>query len=76
MSVYCQQLIDGNAIDPEWKIEPPVPGMTDEEILAVKASSASEKGWDVEWLGPDRFVARMVRWSPDQLCERIFRIGP
>lgn len=75
MSVYCQQLIDGDAIDPEWLIEPHSPTQTDMELLQLKAASASAGDWDIEWLSPTEFVARKVRWSPDQLCERIFRIG-
>lgn len=74
MAVRCQQLVDGEAIDAERDIPPPAPGMTDADILAAKAASAADKGWDVEWLGPAAFVARRVRWSPDQLCERIFRV--
>ena len=75
MAVLCQQLIDGEAIDPEYEIAPPGPGMSDADILVVKAASAADKGWDVEWLSDTEFVARMVRWSPDVLCERIFRIA-
>lgn len=75
MTVYCQQLVDGEALDPEQVISPPVEGMTDAQIMEVKAASASEKDWDVEWLSETEFVARKVRWSPDTLCERIFRIG-
>jgi hypothetical protein len=75
MSVFCQQLIDGEAIDPEWEIEPPEPGMSDTEILAVKAASAADKDWDVEWIFDTMFVARRIRWTPDALCERVFRIG-
>lgn len=75
MAVYCQQLVDGEAIDPEALIAPPEPGMDDAAILAVKAASAGDKGWDVEWLSDTSFVARKVRWSPDVMCERVFRIG-
>lgn len=75
MAVYCQQLVNGEAIDPEGVIAPPSPGMTDEETLAVKAASAADKGWDVEWFEPDWFVARKVRWDPPVMCERIIRVG-
>ncbi len=76
MTVYCQQLIDGEAIDPEAVVAPPVPGMSDADILAVKAASAAERDWDVEWLSPTEFVARKVRWTESALCERVFRVGP
>lgn len=76
MSVYCQQLINGDAIDPEWLIEPHSPTQTDEELLNLKAQSASNGDWDIEWISPTSFVARKVRWSPDTMCERIFRVGP
>lgn len=71
MSVIYQQLVDGEAIDPEAVVESDLP---DADLMRVKAESASDKGWDVEWLTPTSFVARKVRWSPDQLCERIFRV--
>lgn len=69
--LWCQQLVNGEAIDPEFIIPS---DLTDEEILNVKAASASDKGWDVEWLSPTSFVARKVRWQPDALCERLFEI--
>ena len=69
MTLWCQQLVDGEAIDPEFII----PG-DPQEMLQVKAASAGEKGWDVEWLSPTSFVARKVRWQPDALCERLFEI--
>lgn len=75
MSVYCQQIVNGELLDPEFEVEPPQPGMTDEEVLAVKAASGSDKGWDVEWLSPTELVLRKVRWAPDTLCERVLRIG-
>lgn len=74
MRVLCQQFIDGVAIDPEWEIEPHE-GLTPEALLRVKAESADAHGWDVEWLSETSFVARRVRWSPDALCERVFRLG-
>ena len=75
MSVRCQQLIDGEAIDPEWTIAPNDRATTDEDLLRLKAESAAAHDWDVEWLTETSFVARKVRWDPDQICERIFRIG-
>jgi hypothetical protein len=67
--VWCQQLVDGEAIDPEYVV---ASDLSDDALLAVKAASAERHGWDVEWLTPTSFVARKVRWSPDQLCERVF----
>jgi hypothetical protein len=72
VAVWCQQFIDGDAIDPEFLVAPY--GRTDSVLLAVKAASADDKGWDVEWTSPTSFVARKVRWDPDQLCERLFEI--
>jgi len=74
MAVYYQQLVDGEAIDPEAEVEPHSPEQTDEELLLAKYNGAQGKGWDVEWLIDTMFVARKVRWNPDSLCERIFRI--
>lgn len=74
MSVYCQQLVDGEAIDPEWLVAPNDRATEDEDLLHLKAQSASDGGWDIEWLAATMFVARKVRWA-DQLCERVFRIG-
>lgn len=75
MSVHCQQLVDGEAVDPEWIIAPNDRATTDEDLLLLKAESAAAHDWDVEWLTETAFVARKVRWDPDQICERIFRIG-
>jgi hypothetical protein len=78
MSVYCQQLIDGDAIDPEWLIDADAHPDLDNDmaLLQRKAASAANGDWDIEWLSDTSFVARKVRWNPDSLCERIFRVGP
>jgi hypothetical protein len=71
MAVWCQQFINGEAIDPKALV---VSDLPDADLLALKAASADGKGWDVEWLSSTSFVARKVRWEPDTLCERIFEI--
>jgi hypothetical protein len=73
MAVYCLQVVDGEPSE-EQVIPPPVEGYDDATTLRVKAESAAEKGWDVEWLSPTSFVARKVRWLEAAMCERIFRV--
>lgn len=76
MSVYCQQHVDGEQPDEAYIITQHPTLSTDRELLLRKAAGATDKGWDVEWLGPTEFVARKVRWSPDVMCERHFWIEP
>lgn len=70
MAVYCRQTAIG---EPEQtlRIEPHFDGQTDEELLALKAKGAHDKGWAVEFTGPHSFTATKERWG-GVLCTREF----
>lgn len=72
MSVVCRQTAEGEP-DQEYVIAPHDPKQTDRALLLAKANGAVEKGWSVEWIGPDSFTATKVRWG-GVLCTRTFWI--
>ena len=71
MAVHCRQIAEG-VPDQQYVIEPHRPDQTDAELLLAKANGATDKGWTVEWTGPDRFTATKERWGVS--CVRTFWI--
>lgn len=71
MAVWCRQSVDG-VPDPPYLIAKHTPRQRDAALLAVKAKSAAEKGWIVEWTSHTSFTATKVRWQSDAVCVREF----
>lgn len=72
MSVWYRQTVDGDVMD-ERVIEPHADDQTDEQLLAIKAMGADDKGWTVEWTGERSFTATKDRWG-GRSCVRKFWI--
>ena len=70
MAVWYRQTVEGVESDP-LRIEPHFDGQTDAELLAAKANGARDKGWTVEYTGPDSFIATKIRWGGAS-CVREF----
>jgi hypothetical protein len=68
--VICRQTAEGTP-DQTHRIAPHTPRQTDMTLLRLKAASAAEKGWAVEWTGKRSFTATKERWG-GVLCTREF----
>ena len=71
MAVYCKQIVDGTAQD-VLTIEPHSSVQTDAELLAVKARSAANGGWSVEWTSTTSFSAYKVRWQNNDVVREFW----
>ena len=64
MSVWYRQTADGEVTDQrpiDSDNHPDLDG--DDALLARKAASASDHGWDVAWTGERSFTATKTRWG-------------